>query len=181
MKLASSDSGSDSDVFKCQVCDATFDNMEGLTTHMMTSGHHKRPVIIQPESPAATSTENRSKTPTNHTVTESKSGESSPSAALKRAHSPMSLSLLEYKYKLAKLAAEHSRAAASGEAGEASRDSSSPGSDFLAEISKITCETCGDRIEMGKFVEHVRACVGKLSLIKHNNKSNHKSYYRQIF
>ena len=141
---ASSDSGSDSEVFKCQVCELSFENMEGLSSHMMTSGHHKRPVIIQPESPSPRSPVASSPKPP-------------------RPASPMSLSLMEYKYKLARLAAAHGAAAEGG----SPRDSSSPGSDFLAEISKITCETCGDRIDMGRFVEHVRVCIGKRSNIKH--------------
>ena len=162
LKLGSSDSGSDSEVFKCQVCDMTYENMEGLTTHMMSSGHHKRPVIIQPESPKSPPT-TMPPTPLLPPVA------SSPKTP--RSASPMSLSLMEYKYKLAKLAAEHHHHQQQQQqqdgSGGVGRDSNSPGSDFLAEISKITCETCGDRIEMGKFVEHVRVCIGKRSHLKH--------------
>ncbi|XP_076448764.1 uncharacterized protein LOC143285402 isoform X2 [Babylonia areolata] len=140
-------------IFKCKrvtgvkrarVCQETYTDMEGLANHMIVSGHHKKQVLRS------------------HNCTE---------LALRHKHRKRFLSdeasgstvasLLEYKRKyqggsggsngyLPQIGGGGSGGGGGGSSGTATPSSS----DGL-----VPCESCGKKIEMPWFLEHVRLCL----------------------
>ena len=118
-----------------QVCQETFTDMEGLANHMIVSGHHKKQVLRSHNcSDLALRHKHRKRY---------LSDESSGSTVA---------SLLEYKRKY--------QSGSGGSNGYlphvgASSTSGAPGS---AE-ALVTCESCGKKIEVAWFLDHVRLCL----------------------
>ncbi|KAK3085236.1 hypothetical protein FSP39_000371 [Pinctada imbricata] len=124
-------------IFKCKVCNGTFSDMEGLANHMILSGHHKKNLLKH--NYMAINLKGKRK--------RFSSGEDS----IDTTGSSTIASIFEYKRKCL-------RDSASPISNGHSRMSDSPNSD-LQEDSRITCENCGERIETGHFVDHVRECL----------------------
>ena len=125
-------------IFKCKVCNGAFNDMEGLANHMILSGHHKKHVLrthsfmdinLKGKRKRYVSGDEHLDVPGPATVA----------------------SLLDYKRKCL-------RDSASPVSNGHSRMSESPSSD-VQEDSRITCENCGERIDTGHFVDHVRECL----------------------
>ena len=130
----------DLDIYKCYQCEESFHGTEEISKHMLSFGHHKSPIVIQPVSPLLSS-------PNSDRVTKSLSRECSPTR-----HRSVSESSNSGRLPI-------NSSSKASEMKEYDRDDSSMDS-FSCEDSKIRCETCGDKIEMSKFVAHVRKCVG---------------------
>lgn len=120
-------------IFKCKVCNSAYSDMEGLANHMVLSGHHKK-----------------------------KMHQNSP-------YSDFKLKLPQKRYLREEFmdscvsplesTQEESRAKICRQSSPLSDQSKSPSSQGTTEDSRITCENCTDKIETGKFVDHVRVCL----------------------
>nr|KAG5704482.1 hypothetical protein BaRGS_003793 [Batillaria attramentaria] len=119
-------------IFKCKVCQETFTDMEGLANHMIVSGHHKKQVLRSHNYPELGLRHKQRKR-----------------FLSDDAHSSTVASLLEYKRKFP----DGGSNGYLSQLGQPSASRSSPSD------SSITCESCGKKIEMQRFVEHVRACL----------------------
>lgn len=120
-------------IFKCKVCNSAYSDMEGLANHMVLSGHHKKK--SHHTSPYS---DFKLKLPQKRFLREE---------FMENSVSPLASTL------------EDPRAKVSRQSSPLSEPSRSPSSQGTSEDSRITCENCGDKIETGKFVDHVRVCL----------------------
>lgn len=123
-------------IFKCKVCHSFFTDMEGLANHMILSGHHKKQASKLSPSPDDYLRSRRKRR---------FSGDSLVNLGV----NPTVANLLDYKRKCITKPLSF-------------EDKSGSETDSEAE-NFITCENCEHRIEMHKFVEHVRLCLHKTS------------------
>ncbi|XP_048765757.2 protein tiptop-like isoform X3 [Ostrea edulis] len=120
-------------IFKCKVCNSAYSDMEGLANHMVLSGHHKKKMHqTLPYS------DFKVKLPQKRFFREE---------LMDTSESPLGSTLEELRPKI------------SSQSSPLSDQSRSPSSNGASEDSRITCENCGEKIETGKFVDHVRVCL----------------------
>ncbi|XP_022339066.2 uncharacterized protein LOC111134394 isoform X4 [Crassostrea virginica] len=120
-------------IFKCKVCNSAYSDMEGLANHMVLSGHHKKK-----SHHTSQYSDFKLKLPQKRFLREE---------FMENSVSPLASTL------------EDPRAKVSRQSSPLSDASRSPSSQGTSEDSRITCENCGDKIETGKFVDHVRVCL----------------------
>ncbi|XP_061179720.1 uncharacterized protein LOC133188354 isoform X2 [Saccostrea echinata] len=120
-------------IFKCKVCNSAYSDMEGLANHMVLSGHHKKK--MHQMSPFS---DFKLKLPQKRYIREEQ---------IDRSMSPVGSTHEESKAKISR------------QSSPLSDQSRSPSSNGASEDSRITCENCSEKIETGKFVDHVRVCL----------------------
>ncbi|XP_029637798.1 teashirt homolog 1-like isoform X1 [Octopus sinensis] len=125
-------------IFKCKVCQETYNDMEGLANHMIMSGHHKKQILRSYNSPEILLRARRKRP-------------FSSEDKLGLGANPTVATLLEFKRKCV-----------------SHESLNSPNVKFTDIVAKdedgyITCENCGKCIEMQVFVEHIRTCVRQRS------------------
>ena len=147
----------DSDVFRCFECHEAFVGMEQFSKHLVTTGHHKSPIVIQPTSPnpsdssltSESVSQQRCASRSNRSRTFSDSSDKTdgdPRPSLSR--------LLAYEdFRSRYEMALRSSGLLDPDADDSSIDS------FSSDEARLRCEICLERVEMSKFVEHVRTCV----------------------
>lgn len=136
-------------VFKCKVCHDTYNDMDGLTSHMVLSGHHKHQV----------STKSSESVHKNHITKSPKSDEKKSHKHHNSTSSPVAKSILNGKQESCKNSFLNSRKMPVHNDIDEDEDDDDDLDEDKSEISKIRCENCGERIDTQVFVEHVRACV----------------------
>ncbi|XP_041376966.1 uncharacterized protein LOC121389413 isoform X2 [Gigantopelta aegis] len=133
-------------IFKCKVCHDTFTDMEGLANHMIVSGHHKKQVLHTGAAYPVADFGIRSSSRSRKRFYSEDGGGGGAAATV--------ASLLDFKRKCLSYGPNGYRSN--------SMSDSMAASGKVAD-SLITCENCGQRIDMEMFVDHVRLCLKQKS------------------
>lgn len=157
-------------VFRCQVCNDNFKDLDSLTNHMMISGHHRKRSHANSESD--NDEEHMFSKPSSGKNSPDISPKQSPAAKVKKLNPNDTAGSTTKRAshthhnsgKLSKSAEKHHGATSNIKQSEGhSRHAPS-------QTCQVRCENCGDKIETALFVQHVRQCVKSNTKVADNTK-----------